>query len=55
VPLIEPGTADTTIEDLFTTARRQIGGTPNIDAARHRYSSMPPERPVSTIRRSPKW
>ena len=27
LPLIEPGTADTTIEDLFGTARRQIGGT----------------------------
>lgn len=30
LPLIEPGTADTTTEDLFATARKQIGGIPNM-------------------------
>jgi uncharacterized peroxidase-related enzyme len=33
LPLIEPGTADGTIEELFATARRQIGGTPNMTRA----------------------
>jgi uncharacterized peroxidase-related enzyme len=30
LPLIEPGTADKITEELFATARRQIGGTPNM-------------------------
>jgi hypothetical protein len=34
LPLIKSGTADKIIEDLFATARRQIGGTPNMAPAR---------------------
>jgi uncharacterized peroxidase-related enzyme len=33
LPHVEPGTADTTTEELFTTARQQIGGTPNMTQA----------------------
>ncbi|HEU5390897.1 MAG TPA: hypothetical protein VFV73_33855 [Streptosporangiaceae bacterium] len=33
LPHIEPGTADASTEELSATARRQIGGTPNMTHA----------------------